>query len=210
MMKEIFKTENLRFLNMLSYKDIEIPRSGMTFIKGPSGAGKSSLLKLFNASASPSSGSIYYEGQKLESLDTVELRKEVILIGQSVYLFDESIEENFKLYYSYRDLPSPDEETMLYYLRLCEADFGLLKSCVSLSGGERQRVYIAICLSFLPKVLLLDEPTSALDLETARTLLKKLKEFGAEKQMTMIVVSHDDALAEEFSDHLVSITREEV
>ena len=206
----IFRTENLRFLNMLSYKDIEIPRSGMTFIKGPSGAGKSSLLKLLNASASPSSGSIYYEGQKLESLDTVELRKEVILIGQSVYLFDESIEENFKLYYSYRDLPSPDEETMLYYLRLCEADFGLLKSCVSLSGGERQRVYIAICLSFLPKVLLLDEPTSALDLETARTLLKKLKEFGAEKQMTMIVVSHDDALAEEFSDHLVSITREEV
>ena len=205
----IFRTENLRFLNMLSYKDIEIPRSGMTFIKGPSGAGKSSLLKLLNASASPSSGSIYYEGQKLESLDTVELRKEVILIGQSVYLFDESIEENFKLYYSYRDLPSPDEETMLYYLRLCEADFGLLKSCVSLSGGERQRVYIAICLSFLPKVLLLDEPTSALDLETARTLLKKLKEFGAEKQMTMIVVSHDDALAEEFSDHLVSITREE-
>ena len=204
----IFRTENLRFLNMLSYKDIEIPRSGMTFIKGPSGAGKSSLLKLLNASASPSSGSIYYEGQKLESLDTVELRKEVILIGQSVYLFDESIEENFKLYYSYRDLPSPDEETMLYYLRLCEADFGLLKSCVSLSGGERQRVYIAICLSFLPKVLLLDEPTSALDLETARTLLKKLKEFGAEKQMTMIVVSHDDALAEEFSDHLVSITRE--
>jgi len=59
-------------------------------------------------------------------------------------------------------------------------------------------------------VLLLDEPTSALDFETARTLLKKLKEFGAEKQITMIVVSHDDALAEEFSDHLVSITREEV
>lgn len=208
-MKEIFKTENLRFLNMLSYKDIEIPRTGMTFIKGPSGAGKSSLLKLLNASASPSSGSIYYEGKELGSFDTVELRKEVILIGQSVYLFDESIEENFRLYYSYRDLPAPDEETMLRYLRLCEADFGLLKSCVSLSGGERQRVYIAICLSFLPKVLLLDEPTSALDLETARTLLKKLKEFGAEKEMTMIVVSHDDALAEEFSDHLVSITREE-
>lgn len=208
-MNPIFRTEQVRFLNMLSYPDINIPRQGMTFIKGPSGAGKSSLLKLFNASASPSSGTVYYEGQDLMELDTVELRKEVILIGQSVYLFDENIEENFKLYYSYRDLPAPSKETMLFYLRLCQADFGLLKSCVSLSGGERQRVYIAICLSFLPKVLLLDEPTSALDLDTARVLLGELKAFGKEKDMTMIVVSHDDKLAEEFSDVLVSINREE-
>jgi putative ABC transport system ATP-binding protein len=207
-LNSIFRTENVRFLNMLSYPDIEIPRKGMTFIKGPSGAGKSSLLKLLNASASPSSGEIYYEGKNLVELDTVELRREVILIGQNVYLFDESIEENFRLYYSYRDLSAPNEETMLYYLRLCQADFGLLKACVTLSGGERQRVYIAICLSFMPKVLLLDEPTSALDQDTARTLLRDLKKFAEEKEITMIVVSHDDTLAEEFSDHLVSITRE--
>ena len=206
-MEKIFIIEKPKFGGILEYPYMEIKSRSITFIQGASGAGKSTLLKLLNASLSPEEGRIYYHGKDLQEIDTIELRKEVILIGQNVYLFDESIRENFKRYYAYRDLPAPDDETIIKYLRLRHADFSLDESCISMSGGERQRIYIAICISFMPKVIMMDEPTSALDATTASRLLDNLKRFCKENDIAMIIVSHDEQLSKSFADEVIMIER---
>ena len=169
----LFSLRNVSFKDIISYPDIEIPGGLATFICGESGSGKSTLLKLLNGVISADSGEILYSGKRVEDYDQVELRREVLLCGQAVYLFDGSVQDNFEQYHKYRDsaiLP----EAMQAYLKICAADFPLNTPCVTMSGGERQRVFTAICLSFRPRVILLDEPTSALDDATAYTMMTNL------------------------------------
>ncbi len=206
-MENVFTINQPKFGGILEYPKLEIRRSGVTFIKGASGAGKSTLLKLLNGSLSPDEGSILYSGKDISEMDTIELRREVILIGQNVYLFDLTVRENFHEYYSYRDLPAPDDETIKKFLKLCHADFSLEESCMKMSGGERQRIYIAICISLMPKVILMDEPTSALDGNTSKVLMENLSEFTRQNDMAMIVVSHDPILAKNYADHVITIER---
>ena len=77
-----------------------------------------------------------------------------------------------------------------------------------LSGGERQRVFLAICLSFLPKVLMLDEPTSALDQETAERFMAQVLAFCRERGMTVVAVSHDPALTGRHAENIISLRAE--
>lgn len=160
---DIISASQVVFQSMIRYPNIKIAKGKTTFIHGPSGCGKSTLLKLINGTTSPDSGEIFYKGNNIENIDTIDLRREILLVAQSVFLFTGTIEENFKKYYEYRDRDLPTKETMEKFLKICSAEFPLETRCETMSGGERQRVYIAIFLSFMPDVLMLDEPTSALD-----------------------------------------------
>jgi len=206
-MENVFIINQPKFGGILEYPELEIKKRGVTFIKGASGAGKSTLLKLLNGSLSPDEGSILYNGKDILEMDTIDLRREVILIGQNVYLFDLTVRQNFHEYYSDIELPAPYDETIKKFLKLCHADFSLEESCVKMSGGERQRIYIAICISLMPKVILMDEPTSALDGNTSKVLMENLSEFTRQNDMAMIVVSHDPILAENYADHVITIER---
>lgn len=207
-MKPIIECKKLNFQNRIHYPPIEIERDRITFICGESGCGKSTLLKLFNATVSPSEGEIVYDGRPLDSMDSVALRKEVLLVSQNVFLFDGTVEENFRQYYAYRELPPLSPEQMRKYLSICCADFDLSANCVTMSGGERQRVFIAICLSLKPKVLMLDEPTSALDEATAGQFFSNLRDFCGENAITLLVVSHDKSLAARFADTVIPLEKE--
>lgn len=207
MSDEILTAENLRFQEFIQYPPIKIQENKITFITGESGCGKSTLLRLLNAAVTPSGGRILYNGQDLQELDAVQLRREVLLAGQTVFLFDKSLRENFQLFYEYRELPSPQEDTIRFFLGLCRMELPLDTLCTTMSGGEKQRVFIALCLSFLPKVLLLDEPTSALDAVNAAGLLESLQRFCKEKNITLVVVSHDAALAQRFADEIIPLER---
>ena len=74
-----------------------------------------------------------------------------------------------------------------------------------MSGGEKQRLYIAIYLSFKPKVIMLDEPTSALDEENSHEVIKNILSFSKENKITSLIVSHDKELANAFADNTVVI-----
>lgn len=199
----IIRTENLNFKNIIRYPDIAIDRGEATFIAGDSGSGKSTLLKLLNGTQSSLEGNIYYDGKNILDMDTIELRRKALLVSQSVFLFDKTIRENFEEFYSYRQETPPPGDCILEYLNLCKADFSLDANCSNMSGGERQRVYIAIYLSFHPEVLMLDEPTSALDTNTARGLFTNIKEYAKEKGMSLVAISHDRQIVEEFSDKTI-------
>jgi len=71
-------------------------------------------------------------------------------------------------------------------------------------GGERQRIYIAICMSLMPKVLMMDEPTSALDEKNSWIVMENIKEFCSRNGITLIVVSHNTRLAEAFADRTIT------
>ena len=201
-MQPVLKAEDLKFQN-ISYPLVEIPKNRTTFISGDSGCGKSSLLALFNGVLSPSSGAVYYQDADILSLNSLNLRREVLLVSQSVFLFDKTIRENFSEFYAARQMPAPQDEEIIRSLSLCCLHFSPDTVCTSMSGGERQRVFIAVYLSFLPHVLMLDEPTSALDEKTAFMLVENLKSFCQDHAMTLILVSHDQLLIDKFADHTI-------
>ncbi len=201
----LFILENVKYEGILSYPLIEIKKCKTTFFCGESGCGKSTLLKLLNGVVSVSNGTIYYNGSEINSYNPIELRREVLLVSQSVYLFDNSIRDNFFEYYDYRNLEKPNDHEIHKFLQLCCIDFPLDTPCTNMSGGEKQRIFIAICMSFMPKVLLLDEPTSALDDNNAFNLMTNIKEFCRENDISLIVVSHNKALAEKFGDEIINL-----
>lgn len=204
-MNAILSATGLKFLDLIAYPPIEINPAKATFLTGESGSGKSTLLKLLNATAAPSAGVILYEGSDVEGLDTVKLRREVVLAAQGVFLFDGTIRQNFDQFHDFRDEPPIGEEEIKRCLALCCAEFPPETRCETLSGGERQRVFLAIHLSFKPKVLMLDEPTSALDEATAFRLLTNVKAWCAENGTTLVAISHDQKLVEAFADEVIRL-----
>lgn len=204
----IITATDVCYLDFLRFPPIAIERGCATFISGESGCGKTTLLKLFNATISPSAGTICFDGFDMENIEPIVLRRQVLLAGQAVYLFDDTIRGNFERFYDYRGEPCIDEDRMRECLYLCSLDFPLIARCQTLSGGERQRVFLAIHLSMNPKVLMLDEPTSALDKKTARQMLARLKAYCGQAEITLVVACHDPALVESFADHVITLPRE--
>lgn len=203
----LFSTHNLSFNEILSYPDLEIKRDKVTFITGESGIGKSTLLKLFNQTISHSGGEILYNNKNINLYNSIELRREVSLISQAVFLYDTTIKENFKYFYDFRGETLISDEQMKFYLELCCISFELEKNCTTMSGGERQRIYMAIFLSFMPKVVMLDEPTSALDSKNSNEVIENIINFCKKKEISVIVVSHDNELTQKFAEEIIKIEK---
>jgi putative ABC transport system ATP-binding protein len=205
--KELFRLENVNYGDWVSFDNFTIYGGYPTFIMGGSGCGKTTMLKLFNGTISPTAGNVFYLEKNINEYESINLRKEVSLIGQESFLFDKNIEDNFKEFYSYRTVSCPDSVTIKKFLEICHLDFPLDKNCKTMSGGERQRVFIAVFLSFLPKVLLLDEPTSALDENTADKVIGNIIDFCKKSGIEFISISHDRKIVEKYSGQTIEFSK---
>jgi ABC-type bacteriocin/lantibiotic exporter with double-glycine peptidase domain len=161
-------------------------------IVGPSGAGKSTLARLLMGMHIPSSGRIAFDGRDLRELDLQRVRKQMGVVMQDTFLFDDTVRANLSL---------KDEEVPLERLhtaaRLACID-GVIDALPEgygtrlgdngnlLSGGQRQRLNLARALTLEPAVLLLDEATSALDVETESQVHANLASLGC----TRILIAH--------------------
>ena len=195
--------KNLSFLDLITYPEITIEKNVFTFILGKSGCGKSSYLKLPNKTQIPTRGKISFNDVDIADLPVLSYRRDVLLVPQDVFLFDKSIEENYKFYYDARDQDIISKERMEEFLRLCCIDFPVDTDCTTLSGGEKQRVFLSIFISLAKNTILLDEPTAALDAHTSAILLSQIKSYCKLNQLTAVCVCHNDALTQQFADKVI-------
>ncbi len=201
----LFHTENLVFLDKICYPDLEIYENNFTFITGESGSGKSSLLRLFNGTALASSGEIYYKNADIKSLDILSHRREVMLVSQENFLIADTVRRNFEFFYEAREQAVISDEEIASALKTALIPVGIDDNATNFSGGEKQRLFLAIFLSFKPKVLLLDEPTSALDFSTSQKLFENLLDYSKKNEISLICVCHNDDLTNQFAEKIISL-----
>ena len=115
----LFQASNLIYKSNLTYNDVKIQKGMINFIVGESGCGKSTFLKLLNQSITPISGELLYKGTPIGAYDPIALRREVSLVSQEVFLFDENIIDNFKTFYSLRQKTMISLEYITYITDLC-------------------------------------------------------------------------------------------
>jgi putative ABC transport system ATP-binding protein len=174
---------------------------------GSSGSGKSTLLNLIGGLDRPTSGSIVSNGQNIAALSSLDLaryrRNTVGMVFQSFNLLTRmTLEENVELPLRLAEVDRAERagrvREALERVRLTHR---LGHRPVELSGGEQQRVAIARALVNRPKILLADEPTGNLDSATGEAILTLLQE-QTKYGMTIVMVTHERALAEKFADRL--------
>ncbi|MBZ9607094.1 ATP-binding cassette domain-containing protein [Clostridium estertheticum] len=204
----LFQASNLIYKSNLTYNDVKVQKGMINFIVGESGCGKSTFLKLLNQSITPISGELLYKGTPIGAYDPIALRREVSLVSQDVFLFDESIIDNFKTFFSLRQKTMPSLEYITYITDLCCVNVPLDQNTSTLSGGERQRVYISIFLSLCPEIILLDEPTSALDEKNSHEMMINIINFCKAKNIEIVIVSHNKTIVDEFCENKVEIVKE--
>ncbi len=181
---------------------LEIPAGSFCAVLGPSGVGKSTLADLTVRYLDPDSGSIRIDGVDLRQVQLSSLRKEVMLLDQTPYLFNTTIAENIA--YALPEATREEIESAGLQAGLGALGFETKtgERGQALSVGERQRVALARALLRRPSVLILDEPTSALDAETERFIANSLRETMEGR--TLIVITHRPALAE-MADSVITL-----
>ncbi|MFQ8653453.1 MAG: ABC transporter ATP-binding protein [Mediterraneibacter gnavus] len=185
--------------------DFSIQKGEFVVIVGPSGAGKTTVLNILGGMDTASGGRITVDGQDITKYSERQL---------TGYRRD-NIGFVFQFYNLIPNLTALENVEMA--LQICRnpldaravlKEVGLEERMdnfpAQLSGGEQQRVSIARALAKNPKLLLCDEPTGALDYNTGKAILKLLQEMCREKGMTVIVITHNSALAP-MADRLIKI-----
>ena len=166
-------------------------QAGKTYaIVGGSGSGKSTLLHLLMGASGAYTGSIAVDGVELREVDAHSLYDLMSLMGQDVFLFDDTIRNNLTMFRSFPPEEVADAVERSGLSQLLQArgeDYRCGENGVNLSGGEGQRISIARCLLRRTPVLLLDEATAALDNATAAAVTQSILDLTG---TTRIVVTH--------------------
>jgi len=191
--------------------DVSFSAQGGQFVAllGSSGSGKSTLLNLIAGLDRPTSGAVRADGHNLASLSSEDLaryrRESVGIVFQAFYLVPGmTVRENVEL-----PLRLAETERGERAKRVGEAleNVGLTRRLnhhpSQLSGGEQQRVALARALVNSPRILLADEPTGNLDSHTGKEIMELIGEFNRRLGMTVLLVTHERALAERHARRLL-------
>ncbi|MCI4329088.1 MAG: ABC transporter ATP-binding protein [Thermoplasmata archaeon] len=188
--------------------DLDLPPGSFVSVEGPSGCGKTTLLNLLGLLDVPSEGTVAWDGAPVGSLPERErARRRLTGVGfifQRFYLLPTlTAEENVALPMRGADRKAADRTTRA---RALLDSVGLSGRRASrphqLSGGEEQRVAIARALANEPGLLLADEPTGELDRANTESVLDLLVEAQHSTGSTLVLVTHNPAVARRANRHL--------
>ena len=190
--------------------NFSIDKGELVVIVGPSGAGKTTVLNILGGMDTATSGMLLVDGEEITAYNSrklTEYRREDIGFVFQFYNLVPNLTalENVELALQICRDPLDAKEV------LEEVGLGdrLNNFPAQLSGGEQQRVSIARALAKNPKLLLCDEPTGALDYNTGKAILRLLQNMCRERGMTVIVITHNQAIAP-MADRLIHIKNGQV
>jgi putative ABC transport system ATP-binding protein len=203
-LSKVYASARVRVL-ALDDVTLELEDSVFAAVTGVSGSGKSTLLNLLGGLDTPTAGMIEVDGRRISEMDRQELalyrRSGVGMIFQSFNLIP-SLDalENVALPLMFAGVPRRERRPRAGET-LARVGLGARTRHrpSELSGGEQQRVAIARALINSPRVLLADEPTGNLDSRTAREIITLLAGLNTDQGLTVVLVTHEEALAGEFA-----------
>lgn len=192
------KYQTVQAVNGISY-DFESRK--LYAIVGKSGSGKTTLLSLMAGLDLPTSGDILINGVSTRDWNRSKMRREAVsVIYQNYNLFPLlTVEENIQYPLTLKKMPSKEALALAHEMReRVELPAAYDKRLPNhLSGGEQQRVAIARTLAQGSKILLANEPTGNLDSTNTRNIVEILRKLAHEEDSTVIVVTHDNSVAEQ-------------
>jgi putative ABC transport system ATP-binding protein len=197
-------TEDLTILDNVSF---EIPDGQFVAVTGASGSGKSTLLGLIAGLDAPTTGSILLDDDEITKMSEdglARIRSEKIgFVFQSFHLIPSlTAYENILIPMEILGLQNVRERTANLLEQVDLANRGHHYPS-ELSGGEQQRVAIARAFANQPKILLADEPTGNLDTKNGQHIFDLMKDLHRQNDVTLILVSHDAALAAQSQRQIV-------
>ena len=202
--KKIYKMGEVEIMAAAGI-DFQIERGEFAVVVGPSGAGKTTVLNILGGMDTATSGKVMVDGEDIARYSQRKLtayrRDDIGFVFQFYNLIPNlTALENVELALQICKDPM-DAAEVLREVGLGER---LDNFPAQLSGGEQQRVSIARALAKNPKLLLCDEPTGALDYNTGKSILKLLQDTCREKGMTVILITHNQAIAP-MADRVIKI-----
>lgn len=177
-------------------------------IIGMSGAGKSTLVRCINLLEKPTAGEVVVDGQRLDTMTPAQLRaarREITMIFQRFnLLMQRTCLQNVCFPMELSGVKKTDAvRRAKELLELVGLPDKAQAYPAQLSGGQQQRIAIARALCAQTKIILFDEPTSALDPETIQEVLDVMVKLAHEKNITMVVVTHEMGFARNVADRIV-------
>ena len=212
-MKNVRKTYD-NGADALKGVSLDVADGEFIFIVGPSGSGKSTLTKILTGEEHATDGEVIVNGfdlNRMRKYKLPKLRRTLGIIFQDFRLIeDKTVYQNIEFVMRVVGArPRKIKERVGYVLKLVGLEDKMRCLPRELSGGEQQRVAIARALANNPKLIIADEPTGNIDPELSRELMALLVEIN-KKGVTILVVTHEEELVNEFTNRVVVINRGEV
>jgi len=188
---------------------LTVERGEFVALLGQSGSGKSTLLNLLAGLDRPTSGSVLVQGLDLAKMSSEDLacyrRNDVGMVFQAFHLIPSmTITENVELPMRFAEVERAERaQRVRESLERVGLGHRLEHRPSELSGGEQQRVSLARALANRPSLLLADEPTGNLDSRTGEDILNLIRDLSLALGMTVVMVTHERALAERFAQRLI-------
>ena len=180
-------------------------------LQGSSGSGKSTLLNLMAGLDRPTSGAIFAQGRNLAEMSSLELARyrsrTVGMVFQAFNLLPRmTLEENVELPLRLAEVERGERAARVREaLERVHLEQRLTHRPSELSGGEQQRAALARALVNRPTILFADEPTGNLDSATGEKIMHLLREINQSLGMTIVLVTHERALAKRFADRIAIV-----